>query len=178
MADRDYYIKKLKDLYSEMSNDCIAKLKVQFKELFAKCPDIGLIHFTSYTSNSYDYYDSPWGIRYISTFLKRHSKIGNIGNYSIGAVLNSSLPESIKILYCSTPSNQLEWETKARYEAKLLGIPQNTIENINKQDGLITSFLNIIEKDIKFFVPENSQWLIANHNGEVFIDVKSYKPYD
>lgn len=174
MADREYFVKKMKDLRDEMQSHYLKEFKEQIKEVLMECPDIGLICMATYTPFFNDGYDCIC-FYFISTFMRR---LGNpIGEDSLLNEEETDLPEEVKAAYATTPCESIGYAA-AHWEAKELGLDKEIQQKLQVQHEKIEDFLNSIKETMHFFIPEDSIWFIANHNNEIHFDVREYKDHE
>lgn len=173
MADREYFVKKMKDLRDEMQSHYLKEFKIRVKEIFEECPDIGIVAMATYTPFFNDGEDCLF-----SSFMKRKGNpIGEDPMFHRKGN-KTNLPKEIEVLYSTTPSCEGLYGTTAQWEAEELGLSQETINKLEQQHNKFEEFFTEAKESIKFFIPEDTIWFIANHNNEIHFDIREYKDHE
>jgi len=173
MADRESFIQKMKALRDEMQATYFKEFEDYITPILLSCPDIGLVHFTTYTPYFNDGEDCEWDVECFSTFMKRTDEV--IGEDEVEGIYDSDLPDDFKYLYSLSPSCEGIWCCSADWEAKQLGLGQEVQDRLKEQHERLEAAVLACKEDIEFFIPDDCQWFIANINGEIVMNVKEYK---
>lgn len=180
MVDREEFIQRMGKLRDDMQAAFFKEFEGQCKTLLAECPDIGLVYFNTYVPYFNDGEDCVWSINAFSTFIQRDGMTPQ-GEYpeELYFVAQSALPDEVKGLYRTTASCEGYWATTAYDEAQELGYDDSVfLAKLEEQHDKIHEFIHGLSEDLKFFIPDDVEWIICNHNGEFMMQVKEYKDHE